>query len=331
MAAFFSTFRAGLTTLAVAVLALTGCASADSNAPEPTESAEGSAGSAAFPITFTNADGTTTEIPAKPESILSTSVSVTGTLLAIDAPVVASAAAGNGQFFAQWAPIAEERGVELTWSAGSVDVEAAYAAEPDLIVVSTSGADSAIDQLEQFQEIAPTIVVDYGGQTWQELATELGVATGLEENAAATIDDFDAYVADAASKITVPEGTANVVSYTGPGGENPIARVGGAHAELLTALGFTIEDPDPSWHAQDNQRADFVWAPHERLTELTSATTFILSADNDKAQDFANDPVLANVPSVAAGQVYGLGANSFRIDYYSATEIVDGVVANFGS
>jgi iron complex transport system substrate-binding protein len=34
---------------------------------------------------------------------------------------------------------------------------------------------------------------------------------------------------------------------------------------------------------------------------------------------------------VQNGQVYGLGENSFRIDYYSATEIVDGVLENFGT
>ena len=39
----------------------------------------------------------------------------------------------------------------------------------------------------------------------------------------------------------------------------------------------------------------------------------------------ADDPVLANVPSVAAGQVYGLGVNSFRMDLYSSTEIVEHV------
>ena len=64
-------------------------------------------------------------------------------------------------------------------------------------------------------------------------------------------------------------------------------------------------------------------------SDLTSATTFILSRDNEGAKAFLEDPVLANLPSVKAGQVYGLGANSFRIDFYSATEIVDGIVENF--
>jgi ABC-type Fe2+-enterobactin transport system substrate-binding protein len=282
-----------------------------------------------WPRTFTNADGSTTEIPAQPQRILSTTVTVTGTLLAVDAPVVASGAAGNGNFFAQWADVADERGVATAWPAGSVDIEAVYAAEPDLIVVSTSGADSAIDQLAEFQAIAPTIVVNYGNQTWQQLAGQLGEATGLEDQVAAKVSAFDQYAADAAASITVPAGTANIISFNGPGQDNPIARVGGVHAEVLESLGFTVEDPNPEWHSQANQRADFVWAPYEKLVDLTSETTFLLSRGDDEASIFLEDPVLANVPAVKTGQVYGLGANSFRIDFFSATEIIDGIVAKF--
>lgn len=284
-----------------------------------------------WPRTFTNADGTTTEIHAQPKRILSTSVSITGTLLAVNAPVVASGSAGNGQFFAQWNAVAAERGISNVWPAGSVDLEAAYASEPDLIIVSTSGADSALAQLSVLQLVAPTIVLDYGGQTWQDLAIEIGEATGLEEQVAAVIAEFDAQVAAAAASITVPAGTANIISYNGAGSDNPIARVGGAHAELISALGFTVEDPPLEWHAQASVRADFVWAAFERLPELTSETTFLLRFGDAQIEPFLSEPVLANLPSVRAGQVYGLGVNSFRIDYYSALEIVANIVEKFGN
>lgn len=314
-----------LALLLAAVLAVAGCSSSDD-----TSATGDTASSGTWPRTFTNADGTTTEIPAQPQRIVSTGVSVTGTLLAIDAPVVASAAATEGEFFDQWADVAAERGVENLWSVGTFDVEAVYAAEPDLIVVVTSGRDALVDQVGELGRIAPTIVVDYGGQTWQALARQLGAATGLEERAEQVIAGFDANVAEAKATIAVPAGKANIISYNGPGQDNPIAKAGGAQAELLTALGFTVEDPDPSWHTQPQPRADFVWTAYENLTKLTAETTFILSADNARAAGFRDDPVLANVPSVKANQVYGLGLNSFRMDYYSATEIVEGVVENFG-
>ncbi|MBW1637491.1 Fe2+-enterobactin ABC transporter substrate-binding protein [Microbacterium resistens] len=302
-------------------LALVGCAGA---AEKPAaEEAAATTAAAEWPRVFENADGTTTEIPEQPERILSTAVSVTGTLLAIDAPVVASGSQVGGVWFDQWADIADERDVTNLWSVGEFDLEAVMANEPDLIVVATSGRDALTDQVADLQSIAPTIVVDYGAQTWQDLAVELGEATGLEAQAEKTISDFDALVRETAGAITVPKGTADVISFNGPGQDNPIARVGGSHANLLEALGFTVEDPDPAWHTQAQERADFVWATYENLLQLTSETTFILSADDEKAQGFAQDPVLANLPSVAAGQVYGLGVNSFRMDLYSSTEIVE--------
>lgn len=326
---------------ASAALMLTACGSgndAQSNAEQSSQSDANQQSSAAgatgtdgeWPRTFDNADGSTTEIPAQPERIASTSVTVTGTLLAIDAPVLASASAANGEFFAQWADVAQERDVANLWSAGSVDLEALIGQKPDLIVVSAAGADSLADQVKELQDIAPTIVVDYGGQTWQSLAAQLGEATGLEDQAAETVEEFDQLVADAKEKITVPEGKANIVSFNGAGENNPIALPGSAQAGILQELGFTIEEPNREWHTQPQAREDFVWATYENLSELTAETTFILSADNEKAQAFAQDPLLANLPSVKAGQVYGLGANSFRIDQFSATEIVESVLENFG-
>lgn len=283
-----------------------------------------------WPRHFTNVDGSQTEIPNKPKRILSTSVTLTGALLAIKAPVVASGSAANGQFFAHWATLAKERGVENAWPAGKVDLEAVYGVEPDLIIVTASGAGSTRDQLDAFRQIAPTILVDDGAMSWQALATELGKATGFEAGATSAIADFDAYVAEARKKITVPEGKANIISFNGAGQSNPIALPTGPHAALLASLGFTIEAPDQAWHTQARNRDDFVWADYERLVDLKAETTFLLRSDNKMADAFRNDPVLANLPSVKNGQVYGLGIHSFRIDYYSGREVVDGIVATFG-
>ncbi len=286
--------------------------------------------SLSWPRDFKNADGAITTIPTKPQRILSTTVSITGILLSIDAPVVASATATNGKFFAQWDKVAQERKIEKLWSAGNIDLEMAYVVAPDLIVVSMSGADSAYAQVEQLKQIAPTIILDYGKQTWQDLATELGKATGLEDKVAARITGFDHYLAECRAKIAIPEGKVNIISYAGPGTINPISTSISPHALLLSQLGFTIESADPAWHNNANKTGDFVWAQYENITQLTAPTTFLLSAGERRAAEFLKDPVLANLASVKTGQVYGLGVNSFRIDYYSAKEIADSIVKRFG-
>ncbi|SEL54240.1 iron complex transport system substrate-binding protein [Pseudoxanthomonas sp. GM95] len=297
---------------------------------KPAASTDSAAAPTAVWRTFDNADGTRTEIPASPTRILSTSVAITGTLLAIDAPVVASGSNAKHQFFAQWASVAQARGVEDVWPAGSVNLEAAYAVKPDLIVIAVSGADSAMPQLAELRKVAPTIVLDYGDQTWQDLALKLGRATGHEAQAEARIAAFEERVAQARAKIKAPAGKTNLISFNGAGMGNPIATRESAHGRLLGALGFDIEEPDPSWQTNAGQRKDFIWAPYENLGKLTAQTTFLLSVDEAGTQKFLTDPVLANLPSVRAQQVHGLGKNSFRIDYYSASEIVDDLVRKFG-
>ncbi|AZV92916.1 Fe2+-enterobactin ABC transporter substrate-binding protein [Bordetella sp. J329] len=292
--------------------------------------AEAATASQPWPRDFHNADGSITHIPAQPKRILSTTPTITGTLLAIDAPVVASASAANGQFFAQWAEVAKARNLEKAWPAGRVDLETAYAYAPDLIVVATSGADSALEHIASLRQIAPTIVLDYGRRSWQDLARQLAEATGLEHQAEARIEAFDQLVADARDKIKLPAGQANIISYNGASMENPLGTRTGAHGRLLQALGFDIEAPNPAWQSNADVNHDFIWAPYEKLPQLKAETTFLLRVGDERRDAFLKDPVLANLPSVKSGQVYGLGANSFRIDYYSATEIVNDMVKRFG-
>lgn len=298
--------------------------------PVQAESSSPAATQQGWPREFHNADGSTTVIPAPPKRILSTTPTITGTLLAIDAPVVASAAAANGKFFAQWEKEALQRQVEKVWPAGKVDLETAYAINPDLIVVATSGADAATEHLASLRQIAPTIVLDYGKRSWQELAHQLAEATGLEEQAEARISAFDNFVAESKAKLELPAGQANIISYNGAVMNNPLGTPQGAHGRLLGALGFEIEAPNPAWQSNADANHDFIWAPYEKLPQLTADTTFLLRIDDSRRDAFLKDPVMANLPSVRNGQVYGLGANSFRIDYYSATEIVNDMVKRFG-
>lgn len=281
-----------------------------------------------WPRTFVNADGSTTIIPNKPMKVLSTSVTLTGTLVAIDAPVVASSTAGDGKFFSQWEAVAKQRKITELWPVGGVDTEMAYAVMPDLIVVAKTGGDSVLDLVPELKLLAPVIVVDYGSQTWQELAIKLGYATGREDFVKQKIAEFDQYVE--ATKLNLPAKQANIIRYNGPGMANAIAKVTGPHGELIHALGFEIEGAKDEWETFSDKRNDFARVHYETLTLLKAPVSFVIVADESSIQTLLKDPVLVNLPSVKQKQVYELGLNSFRIDYYSSLEIIELMKKHFG-
>lgn len=320
-----------LTTAAVLVaasLALAGCASGSTGASDDpsatTASAEGS-----WPRTITHEKGST-EIDAQPENIVSTSITLTGSLLAIDAPVTATATTtpsditDDDGYFSQWASVAKERDVAELYPNLEFDEEAVLAAAPDLIVVSASGADSTVDEYDALSDIAPTIVLDYGDESWQDLATALGEATGHESDAEQVIADFDAHVADVAEEITVPDGDANAIVWNGTENTTAFAKPGGPHAELLDALGFTVRGADDDLDTSEQSRNDFAFLSIEDVTTaLTGSTLFVISGGDATTEDLESTSVLQTAPAIESGNVVALGPDSFRIDSYSASEIVD--------
>ena len=316
-------------------LSLTACgnASDSSETPAPGETTTAASDDQGeWPRTVTHEMGELT-LDAKPERIVSTSVSVTGTLLAIDAPVVASAATSPSDitddkgFFSQWADVADEQGVEVLYDNLEFDMEALIAADPDLVVFSTSGADSVADQYEQISAEFPTIVVDYSKQTWQDLATQLGDATGNEEGADKAISDFNDYAADAATKITAPEGGASIVSFNGPGADQGIGKPTGPQAQLMEALGIEVIPAADDLDTSEQTRQDFSFVTYENLSQAIGGNSvFLLTGTDETVAAFTSDPVLANLPAVQSEQVYPLGPTSFRIDYYSGKQFIDAVV-----
>lgn len=325
---------------AAALVALTAACSAGSTDTWSTDTsrtdpATGTTDSA-WPRTVDHELGST-EIASEPLRIVSTSVTLTGILLSMDAPVVASAAttpAASNQdtgFFDWWAEVAVDRDVEVLYQNLEFDEEAVIAADPDLIVVSTTGADSTADQYDALSAIAPTIGINYSTSDWQDVATELGAAIGMEQQAQDTIDDFDTHIAEVAAAITVPSGSTNAVVFNGSSGDTAFAKPGGSHGTLLTALGFDVVGADDALDTSDQARNDFAFVSLENTVQaLTGDTVLVINGDDDTAAALRAEPVLANAPAVRSGQVYALGKNSFRIDYYSGTEIADTVAQLFG-
>lgn len=328
----FPTKLVALAAVATMALGLAGCSPDE----EPNRASTSSGAASEWPRTITHELGETT-IPEQPKRIVSTSLSTTGALLAIDAPLIATAvtSAGDGAdengFFSQWADVAVARGVDVLYRDSTLDIEAVMAAEPDLIIAVTSGADAAADSFAELEAIAPTAVFNYGDKTWQELALELGEATGLEANAEQVIEDFDSEVQRVAAAIDVPAGTSNIIVYNGAGAETAFAKATGPHATLLTSLGFDVAYAPDDMDASEQARQDFAFLSIENtVAALTAETVFLASGEESVREDLLTTPVLQNAPAISSGAVQLLGANSFRIDSYSAREILNTIETIYG-
>lgn len=288
-----------------------------------------------WPRTVKHVSGELT-LAAKPVRIVSTAPSLTGILLAMDAPLIASAATTPSSmtddkgFFLQWSGVADERGVDILYRNLNFDIEAVIGWEPDLLIASSSGADSVIQHYGELEaQGIPTFVINYSNQSWQDMAIQIGEIAGLEKEAAAAIERFDTHVAEVAASLTKEKGKASIVGYN-IGATYSIGRPESPQARLLSSLGFEVEGMPQANSGDVTRRSDFDFISRENLSAaITGDTVFLLRGTDADVEAFLADPVLANLPAVRNKRVYPLGPTSFRIDYYSGREMVDAVARHF--
>jgi len=316
---FPAVFRNPLLLLSLFVLGLTSAAAAD------------------WPRQVTDSRGVHT-LESKPTRIVSTSVTLTGSLLAIDAPVVASGATtpnnrvADGQgFLRQWGDIAKQRKVARLYI-GEPSAEAVAAQMPDLILISATGGDSALALYDQLSAIAPTLIINYDDKSWQALLTLLGEITGHEKQAAERIAAFDKQLAQVKQQMTLPPQPVNAIVYTAAAHSANLWTAESAQGKLLHQLGFTLADLPAGLQTSTSQgkRHDIIQLGGENLaTGLNGEGLFVFAGDEkDVAAIYAN-PLLAHLPSVKNKRVWALGTETFRLDYYSAMLVLQRLNAMF--
>lgn len=272
------------------------------------------------------------EIPAQPQRIVSTAVGLTGSLLAVDAPVVATGGATKGStadndegFFNQWADEARDKGVESLWQL-SPDLEKLVNADPDLILVAANGQDSAVTGIEKIQAIGvPVIVIDYVNMDWTDLTTEIGEITGREADAAARIQEFGERVAEVKANINDPEQPVSLVlpSADKSGNANYMTEAS-PQGRVATQLGWKLTVP-----GDDVARSDGPFAGRTDVRQVTAENQdkaftghTVLAIDSgigeNPAEYLSNMPILADTYAVQNDRVYSMPPELFRMDYYSA-------------
>lgn len=318
----------------VALLTLLGLSACAANPTTPA-----SAGSASASMdakrSVTHEKGTT-EIPAHPQRIVSTSVVLTGTLLALDAPVVGSGGSkpnavglDSHGWWQHWSKIAEERHVQSLFTSGNLDLEAITAAKPDVILVAATGGDSFVDKYDQLKSIAPTLVIDYNSHSWEDVTKTLGDDLGLQDKAASVLQEFDTYAAASKEKIKdhVPSAPVNIGVYSGNGGIS-VGLPTAPQATILKQLGITVADTGIT---PEKGRTDFGFTTPEQANQALKASELLLVGNDDKdVAALMADARFANLPAVKAKKVHPLGLASFKLDYYAAKDMVAHVVDVYG-
>ena len=259
-------------------------------------------------------------------------MTLTGSLLAIDAPVVASGAttpnnrvADAQGFLRQWGDIAKQRKVARLYI-GEPSAEAVAAQMPDLILISATGGDSALALYDQLSAIAPTLIINYDDKSWQELLTQLGSLTGQEKQAAERIAAFDQQLAQVKQQMTLPPQPVNAIVYTAAAHSANLWTAESAQGKLLHQLGFTLADLPAGLHTSKSQgkRHDIIQLGGENLaTGLNGEGLFVFAGDRKDVDAIYANPLLAHLPSVKNKRVWALGTETFRLDYYSAVLVLD--------
>jgi ABC-type Fe2+-enterobactin transport system substrate-binding protein len=324
-----------------AALGLSACGGSDSADAEKT----GDAAGGDWPLTITDDAGHKVKIEKQPETIVSTAVSLTGSLLAIDAPVAASGAtmpnspvADDQGFFTQWSDVAKEKDVKSLYQ-GDPDVESILSEEPDLILVSKTGQDSANAIYDQLSDIAPTVVIDYGDKDWQEVTSKLGEITGHGDDAKKINDEFDSRAEEVKSSIDAPEQPVTAMNFNEKakgGGSGVSANVWtpeSAQGKLLKEVGFDLADVPEGTTSQGEmgKRSDIYEVTGENLSKaVTGKSVFLFNANEKTAESYKKNSLVKSTPAVKNDAVYPMGLDSFRLDYYSATNVLDVIEDEFG-
>lgn len=291
-----------------------------------------------WPRQVTDSRGSQT-LDHKPLRIVSTSVTLTGSLLAIDAPVIASGAttpnnrvADAQGFLRQWSKVAKQRKLARLYI-GEPNAEAVAAQMPDLILISATGGDSALALYDQLSTIAPTLVINYDSQSWQALLIQLGRITGQEKQAAERIAEFDARLATLKKQMTLPPQPISALVYTAAAHSANLWTPASAQGQLLEQLGFTLAPLPAGLHASQSQgkRHDIIQLGGENLAAGLNGASLLVFAGDQKDIDAINaNPLLSHLPAVQNKQVFALGSETFRLDYYSAMRVLQRLEELFG-
>ncbi|TFV65296.1 UNVERIFIED_ORG: iron-siderophore ABC transporter substrate-binding protein [Bacillus sp. AZ43] len=194
--------RPALSATGLAVVLALSLAACGGGGDEPAASEPSATGDAAFPRTVEHAMGST-EIPARPERVVVLDTGELDAVLSLGVtPVGAVTTGASDEFLGYLAEDAAD--VEPVGTVPEPDLEAIAALEPDLILSNRTRHEAIYEQLSR---IAPTVFAEHVGVVWKENLLLDAEALGLEEEAAAALEEYESDAAALGEELGDPAGT----------------------------------------------------------------------------------------------------------------------------
>lgn len=254
------------------------------------------------PRVMTDGTGNEVEIPEDPNAIIASYLE--DYLVALDVRPAAQWSIGDGegvQFYLQ-----DELG-DVPTIPYDLPYESVLEYEPDLIIIRDQVEQ---DMLEQYQQIAPTYVMNSSPTDWRETLVELGAILDKEDEANEVIETYNVRAEETAEVVSdVADGETAAAIWMIDTTLFVVHPERSSGAVLYGDAGFEL--PDVLNDLSDE--ADWASISLEELAEMDVDHLFLISDDEEPA--LTEDRLWQNIPAVANDNVYTFDSQSAWLYY----------------
>lgn len=311
-----------ITTLCVAMMAMfTACSSNTNNSAEEnteitneatqeaTENNDETAESSDATRVVTDAKGDVT-IPANPERIVD--LSGNSDILSVLGFEVVGTANSDAYDYTKFPTYLEDTLQNATILGYSMqdtmDVEAIFALEPDLIIISTYQE----KMYESLSEIAPTVMIELAQMDWREDVLSVATVMDRVDEANAWLAEYDAKAAKASEAIKTAYGEdTSYLAFLASGGQFFIFDGAGFGSVLYEDLDLVKPEGMPE---QENISLPVV--TYEGLAAIDADVIFAIATDEDMAA-MSENSVWNGLTPVQEGNVVELPSSPYFNQGYS--------------
>jgi iron complex transport system substrate-binding protein len=263
--------------------------------------------------------GGSTEVPAAPERVATSSEVVAGHLVSAGLLPIA-----GPDGVADWLEPYDAAG--LLGDLDTSQIAEIYGEEPDFELLATLEPDLILieewelEQYDLYAAIAPTVVISRPTNAdWKAAFDQSVAAAGIEEGAAAVRARYDALVAEVG-----PDASGTVVTFlrgAGPG-QFRIDALGGFGGSVAEEAGYRV---DVGGVSEEEAREGQLMFSNERLEVVTGdllVTTTQEEGGPSNIDELKASPLWENIPAVANARIIELPQGVYNGGTYVAAELL---------